>query len=119
MESKVEEEEWVQARFDQLNLIKEKRMIALCHGQLYEKRLKMEFDKKVYAREFKKGDLVLKKIVPIHKDSRGKWTLNYEGLYVVKMTFSWGALILTAMDEEEFPLSVNFNAVKKYHTYKR
>jgi hypothetical protein len=47
METKLEEAEWVQTRFDQLNLIDEKRMIALCHGQLYQSRLKKAFDKKV------------------------------------------------------------------------
>ena len=35
MEAKLEEVEWVQARYDQLNLIKEKRLKALCHGRLY------------------------------------------------------------------------------------
>ena len=35
MEAKLEEAEWVQARYNQLNLIKEKRLKALCHGQLY------------------------------------------------------------------------------------
>ncbi|XP_073220678.1 uncharacterized protein [Cicer arietinum] len=32
MEAKLEESEWVQIRFDQLNLIEEKRLAALCHG---------------------------------------------------------------------------------------
>ena len=32
MEAKLEEAEWVQARYDQLNLIKEKRLKVLCHG---------------------------------------------------------------------------------------
>ena len=31
MEAKLEEAEWVQARYDQLNLIEEKRFKALCH----------------------------------------------------------------------------------------
>jgi ribonuclease HI len=115
METKLEEAEWVQTRLDQLNLIEEKRLTALCHGQLYQKRLKKAFDKKVRPREFKEGDLVLKKILPIHKDPRGKWTPNYEGPYVVKKAFSGGALIITTMDGEEFPLSVNSDAVKKYY----
>ena len=32
MEAKLEEAEWVQTRYDQLNLIEEKRLKALCHG---------------------------------------------------------------------------------------
>lgn len=40
MESELSEAEWVQSRYDQLNLIEEKRMTSLCHGQLYQKRMK-------------------------------------------------------------------------------
>lgn len=40
----LDEVEWVQARLDQLNLIERKRMKALCHGQLLQKRLKRAFD---------------------------------------------------------------------------
>ena len=32
MEAKLEEAEWVQTRYDQLNLIEEKRLKVLCHG---------------------------------------------------------------------------------------
>ena len=64
MEAKLEEKEWVQARYDQLNLIEEKRLKALCHGQLYQKRMIRAHDKKVHPRQFRKGDLVLKKILP-------------------------------------------------------
>ncbi|RDX88894.1 hypothetical protein CR513_29437, partial [Mucuna pruriens] len=73
-----------QHRFDQLNLITEKRLTALCHGQLYQKRIKQAFDKRVKPRVFKEGDLVLKKILPNSKDSRGKWTPKYEGSYMVR-----------------------------------
>jgi len=47
METKLKETEWVQARYDQLNLIEEKRLAAVCHGQLYQRRMKKAFDKKV------------------------------------------------------------------------
>ena len=115
METQLEEAEWVQARFDQLNLIEEKSLTAACNGQLYQRRMKRAFDKMVRPREFHKGDLVLKKILPIQKDHRGKWTPNYEGPYVVKKAFSGGALVLTKMDREELPLPVNSDAVKKFY----
>ncbi|XP_039687848.1 uncharacterized protein [Medicago truncatula] len=103
MEADLSEAEWVQNRYDQLNLIEEKRMTALCHGQLYQKRMKQAFDKKVRPREFKEGDLVLKKIFSFRPDSRGKWAPNYEGPYVVKKAFSGGAMTLQTMDGEELP----------------
>jgi len=115
METKLEKAEWVQVRYDQLNLIDEKRLAAICHGQLYQSRMKKAFDKKVRLRELREGDLVVKKIISVQKDHRGKWMPNYEGPYVVKKVFSGGALILTRMDEEELPLPVNSDAVKKFY----
>ncbi|RDX75793.1 hypothetical protein CR513_44296, partial [Mucuna pruriens] len=57
---------------------------TLCHRQLYQHRIKHAFDRKVRPHRFKKGDLVLRKILPNAKDPRGKWTPNYEGPYIVK-----------------------------------
>ena len=50
MEAKLEEAEWIQARYNQLNLIEKKRLKALCHGQLYQKRMMRAHDKKVHPR---------------------------------------------------------------------
>ena len=57
---------------------------------------------------------MLRNIVSFNADSRGKWTPNYEGSYVVKKAFSEGAFILETMDGEEFPRFMNANNVKKY-----
>jgi len=35
METQLEEADWVQAILEQLNLIEEKRLTVVCHGQLY------------------------------------------------------------------------------------
>ncbi|XP_050909265.1 uncharacterized protein LOC127123042 [Lathyrus oleraceus] len=45
-----------------------------------------------------------------------KWTPDYDGPYVVKKSFSGGALILTNMDGDELPHPVNADVVKKYFT---
>ena len=66
-EVELEEAEWVQARYEQLNLIEEKRMKAICHGQLYQKRMMSAHDKKIRPRQFRKGELVLKRIPRIGK----------------------------------------------------
>lgn len=47
METKLKGAEWVGARFEQLNLIEEKMMTALCHGQCYQRRTSRANDKKV------------------------------------------------------------------------
>ena len=83
-EVKLEEAEWVQARYEQLNLVEEKRMKAICHGQLYQKRMMRAHDKKIRPRQFQEGELVLKRIPQNRQDPREKWSPNWEGSYVVK-----------------------------------
>ncbi|KAI5440990.1 hypothetical protein KIW84_010450 [Lathyrus oleraceus] len=87
------------------------RLAAICHGKLYQQRMKRAFDKKVRPRVYHVGDMVLKRILPPQNDRRGKWTPNYEGPFVVKKVFSGGALLLTTMDGEDFPSPVNADAV--------
>jgi len=114
-EVNLDETDWIQERHDQLNLIDEKRLAALSHGQLYQKRMMRTYDKKVKLRRFKEGELVLKKMLPNQRDSWGKWAPNWEGPYVVKKVFSGGALILQEMDGKEFSSPINADAVKKYY----
>jgi len=69
MDAKLEELEWSKLKFEQLNLISEKRLVAICHHQLYQSRMAKAYNKKIRPRVFKEGDLVLKKILlPLGKD---------------------------------------------------
>ncbi|RDX84164.1 Retrovirus-related Pol polyprotein, partial [Mucuna pruriens] len=113
-EAELEDAEWIQRRHDQLNLIEEKRLTALCHGQLYQSRVKSAFDKKVKPRMFQTGDMVLKKVLPNARDPRGKWAPNYEGPYVVKYAFSGGALLLTDAEGRDLKHPVNADSVKRF-----
>ena len=60
---------------------------------------------------------MLKKVIPIQQDPKGKWAPNWQGPYVVKKAFSRGALILTEMDGEKLSSPINFDAVKKYYAW--
>lgn len=73
--------------YDKLNLIKEKHLTTLSHGQIYQRRLKKAFDKKVRPPIFQEGDLMLKKYSLIHSYLWGKWTPNYEWPFIVKKVF--------------------------------
>ena len=75
-EVELEEAKWVQARYEQLNLIEEKRMKAICHGQLYQRRMLRAHDKKIRPRQFQEGELVLKRILQNRQDPHGKWSPN-------------------------------------------
>uniref|UniRef100_A0A2N9F310 Uncharacterized protein n=1 Tax=Fagus sylvatica TaxID=28930 RepID=A0A2N9F310_FAGSY len=90
-QTQLEEAEWAQARYEQLNFIDEKRLAALCHGQLYQRRIERAYNKKARPRTFQPGDLVLKKRNMALSDPRGKFAPSYEGPYVVKKAFSGGA----------------------------
>ena len=63
IEACLSEDEWIQTRLDQLNLIDEKRLPAICHGQMYQKWMIKAFNKKVKPRVYQVGDLVIKHII--------------------------------------------------------
>ena len=59
----LDELDWARVRFEQLNLVDEKRLAVICHHQLlYKGRITRAYNKKVRPRVFKEGDLVLKKM---------------------------------------------------------
>nr|XP_023895858.1 uncharacterized protein LOC112007730 [Quercus suber] len=106
--------EWVHSRYEQLNMIDEKHMTTMCHGQLYQHRVERAFNKKVKPRLFEEGDLVLKKRNQAMPNHKGKFSPTYNGLYVVKKAFSGGALIIAHMDGHDFNIPPQFDAVIWY-----
>ena len=73
------------------------------------------FNKKVRCQVYQAGELVIQPIILPQGDPRGKWTPTYEGSFMIKKTFSSGAMIHTTMDGEDFPQPVNAEIVKKYY----
>ncbi|XP_070043008.1 uncharacterized protein [Nicotiana tomentosiformis] len=45
-EAEIDDDEWVKTRLEQLSLIDEKRLVVVCHGQLYQKRMARAYNKK-------------------------------------------------------------------------
>jgi hypothetical protein len=43
----LEEVEWANVIYEQLNLISEKRIAAICYHQLYQRRMAKSYDKKI------------------------------------------------------------------------
>ena len=66
------EDDWIQTRLDQLNLIDEKRLTAVCHCQTYQKRMIKAFNKKVRRQVYQVRDLVIKRTILPQSDPRGK-----------------------------------------------
>ena len=61
------------------------------------------FNKKVKRQVYQVGDLVIKRIILPQGDPRDKWTLTYEGPFMIKNIFSGGAMILTTMEGDDPP----------------
>ncbi|PKI45181.1 hypothetical protein CRG98_034432 [Punica granatum] len=80
-----------------------------------EQRMARAFNKKVRPCEFSPGDLVLRKVLHVAPDSRGKFAYKYDGPFIVKEVFDGGAIILNDMDRNENVLPVNADALKKYY----
>ena len=98
-----------------MNLIDEKKLVVVCHGQMYQKCMINAFNKKVRRQVYQVSDLVIKRIILPQGDLRGKWTPTYKGPFMIKKIFFGGAMILTTMDGEDFLHTVNVDKVKRYY----
>ena len=76
METQLEETEWVKQRHEQLPLIDEKWLNAICHGQCYQRRVTRTYNKKVKPHLFEEGDKVLKRILSIQDEATEKYAVN-------------------------------------------
>ncbi|XP_070031814.1 uncharacterized protein [Nicotiana tomentosiformis] len=93
-EAELSDVEWIRSRYEQLDLIDGKRMNAVCHGQLYRNRMARVFNKKVRSRQFTPGQFVLKRIFPHQDETKGKFSPNLQGPYMVQRVLTGGALYL-------------------------
>ena len=114
-EAEISDAKWVSKQIDQLALIDEKRMVVVCHGQLYRQRMTRAFHKRVRARNFEVRQLVLKRIFPHQDKYKGKFAPNWQGPYMVRKVLSGGALVLSEMDGAVWPKPINSDAVKRYY----
>ena len=115
LESKLPEADWVQSRYDELVLLDERRLRALHHVQVYQKRIARQFNKRVKPRNIKEGDFVLKEVRAPTTDPRGKFQPNWTGPYFVKTILSGGAVQLADIDGAEFANLTNLDQLKKYY----
>ena len=115
MEAKTLENEWERKRYDHLVSLDEKRMDALFHTQITQRRLARAFNKKVKPEKIKAGNMVLKQSRVIVFDPRGKFRSNWEGPYLVKIVLPKGATRISDLEWNEFTEPVNLDHLKKYY----
>ena len=73
LEQQIPETNWAQTRFDQLNLLDERRLRAVDHVRAYQRKMARAFKKQVKPIPLHVGDLVLRVIRELIKDPREKF----------------------------------------------
>ena len=73
LEHQIAETDWLQARYDQLNLLDEKRLRTTYHMHAYQRKMVCAFKKRVKPRKFHKGDLVLRVLRGLINGPKGKF----------------------------------------------
>ncbi|XP_070036336.1 uncharacterized protein [Nicotiana tomentosiformis] len=111
----IKDDEWIKARLEKLTMIDEKRMVAVCHGQLYQQRIARAYNKKVRPRKFEMGQLVLRRILPHNEEEKGKFAPNWKGPYIIRKLLPKGALYLGDIEGNDPETAVNADAVKRYY----
>ncbi|XP_075087648.1 uncharacterized protein LOC142169653 [Nicotiana tabacum] len=114
-EAKLDDAEWIRVKQEQLMLIDEKRIDAVCHGQLYQNRMASAFNKRVKPRQFTTEQLVLRKIFPHQEEAKGKFAPNWQSHYVVHRALLDRALILAEMDGRVNTKPINSDIIKRYY----
>ena len=99
-----------------LELVDERREVAIVKMVHYQQKLKQWYDKGVKVRPLALGDLVLWKVVETAKNpSWGKLGPNWEGPYRITSVAGVGAYYLEDLDENVVPLPWNVNNLRSYY----
>ena len=100
-----------------LDLAEEAREAARMRVAVYQQRVARYYNKKVRARSYKVGDLVLRIVLPgARKASDGVLGPNWEGPYLIKQDLKNGAYHLANMDGSELPRAWNAEHLRPYYT---
>ncbi|RVW51350.1 hypothetical protein CK203_075438 [Vitis vinifera] len=113
LEQQIPEADWAQARFDQLNLLDERRLRATDHVRAYQRKMARAFKKRVKPRPLHVGDLVLKVIRGLIRDLRGKFKPNWSGPYFIRELTLEGAAWLMDLDGNRFSEPTNVDQLKR------
>ncbi|WJZ94854.1 hypothetical protein VitviT2T_013679 [Vitis vinifera] len=114
LEQQIPEADWAQARFDQLNLLDERRLRAADHVRAYQRKMARAFKKWVKPRPLWIGDLVLKVIRGLIRDPRGKFRPNWSGPYFIRELTPEGAAWLMDLDGNRFSEPTNVDQLKRH-----
>jgi hypothetical protein len=107
------EENQVEVRELDSNLLEERRNTTLANVQKYQQSLKKYYNKGVVQRELNIKNLVLKK--DIHTRYKHKFSLPWEGPFIVVDIAAPGAYVLAEVDGAMHPNTWNVDQLHKYY----
>ena len=100
----------------QLDLIDEVRAIAEQRLTRYQDRMAKHYNSRVRHKDFKVGDLVLRKVMGAARDpTQGKLGPNWEGLYRITSWQRKGTYHLETIDGQKLPHLWNTEHLRKYY----
>nr|KYP75379.1 Pro-Pol polyprotein [Cajanus cajan] len=102
--------------YDELISLEEERLLALQNMVQQKERIEKTYNKKVKARRFRVGDLVLKVILPMDQKSRhlGKLSFNWEGPFIIEQVYSKNAYVIREIDSNVSKV-INGKYLKCFH----
>ena len=99
-----------------LDLLEEKREQVLKRIEVCHRKTTRYYDRRVKPRNYKPGDLVLKKLLPGRKDpTHGKLGPNWEGPYIVSRIVRPGNYELQTEEGKTLPHSWNVEHLKRFY----
>ena len=99
-----------------LDLVQERRDLAMIRLASYQGDLKKRYSKNVSERILAPGDLVLRKVLGSRKDpTQGKLGANWEGPYQIISEVGLGAFNLKGMDDKPLKRPWNISNLKNFY----
>nr|KYP49487.1 hypothetical protein KK1_028768 [Cajanus cajan] len=103
--------------YDKLVSLEEERLIALQNLVQQKERIEKKYNKRVKARSFRVGDLVLKVILPMDQKSQhlGKWSYNWEGPFIIEQVYSKNTYMIKEINSSNASKVINEKYLKCFH----
>ncbi|XP_070011085.1 uncharacterized protein [Nicotiana sylvestris] len=112
VEANIDDDEWVKTRLEQVSLIDEKRLTAVCMVNYIRKNGKSIQQKGASPKIRSEPDGI--ETHPSHQvEPKGKFVPNWQGSFVVTRVLPNSALYLTDIEDKCVDMTINSDAVKR------
>nr|KYP42718.1 Pro-Pol polyprotein [Cajanus cajan] len=110
-------EDYWNSIYEELISLEEERLVALQNLVQQKERIEKTYNKRIKARSFRVGDLVLKVILPMDQKSRhlGKWSYNWEGPFIIEQVYSKNEYMIKGIDSNATSKVINGKYLKYFY----